>query len=522
MFNADSLRFAGFFTLSDLLGQLPGVYVARGGFFGQAESVFYGGRGAGALEVFWDGLPYLPLGRDSVYLDPARIPLAPLERVEVSPLPGTLRVYLVSSRQRSTTAASSVGIVTGDRDIARYLARFAKRSHAGAGISLVADWADLNGSGGTSSSAFNSFDFWGAVELTRGERFGASAQLLTSSWERAAAPALVDHWKSTRSDLALRMFVAPLGGPLGPRFELTVGGTAADGDSAVARRTAGQVTFTATQQWRRASLWGAARLGDGRRPLEIEARGSWTGGPGVTLAAELRRAEYRGGRVGTRALTSVGLTLPGGFALRGAAVRAKDVQAPTLPGDTAQTTTDLLAALRWDGRWATLELQLGRRDSFAPSQVPAGLLPLTDLRASPDTRYRTVFGSVRPASWLTVSGWYFDPLDGGGDFEPPHHARVDVTFFSRFLRTFPSGIFALRGDVRLESWTGWTAGVGAGGAALQLRGAALMDLHIAMQIGDVTAFWTMRNANGLRKTYVPGLGYPTGLQAFGVRWDFRN
>jgi hypothetical protein len=131
-------------------------------------------------------------------------------------------------------------------------------------------------------------------------------------------------------------------------------------------------------------------------------------------------------------------------------------------------------------------------------------------------------GSLRPTSWLALSGWYFDPLDGGGDFEPPHHARVALSFFSRFLRTFPSGIFALRADVSMESWTGWTGGLGAGGSPLALRGAALLDLHLAMQIGDVTAFWTMRNANGVRKTYVPGLGYPTGLQAFGVRWDFRN
>jgi len=70
-------------TIADLLGHIPGVYVARGGIYGQAEIAFYGGRGPAGLEVYWDGVPYLPMGRDSTYLDPARISIAPLERVDV-------------------------------------------------------------------------------------------------------------------------------------------------------------------------------------------------------------------------------------------------------------------------------------------------------------------------------------------------------------------------------------------------------------------------------------------------------
>src|SRR5207245_3906927 len=94
-------------------GHLPGVYVARGGVYGTAEPVLYGGRGAQGLEIYWDGVPYLPQGRDSVFLDPARISLAPLERVDVVVLPAMLRVYLVTLRQRSTATASLVGIATG-------------------------------------------------------------------------------------------------------------------------------------------------------------------------------------------------------------------------------------------------------------------------------------------------------------------------------------------------------------------------------------------------------------------------
>src|SRR5207245_322744 len=64
-FPIDSLVFTNVRTLSDLLAHVPGVYVARGGYYGQAEYVMYGGRGPAGVEIYWDGVPYLPLGRDS-------------------------------------------------------------------------------------------------------------------------------------------------------------------------------------------------------------------------------------------------------------------------------------------------------------------------------------------------------------------------------------------------------------------------------------------------------------------------
>ncbi|PYP30073.1 MAG: hypothetical protein DMD49_11465, partial [Gemmatimonadetes bacterium] len=163
-FTADSFVFSDTKTLSDLLARIPGVYVARGGVYGQAEGVLYGGRGPAALEVYWDGVPYLPLGGDSVYLDPARIPLAPLERVDVVVLPAALRVYLVTSRQQSTAPATEIGITTGFLGTAGYRAAFLKRWRSGLGLSLVADWNAINGETGSSSTPFHDVDLWlGAV-----------------------------------------------------------------------------------------------------------------------------------------------------------------------------------------------------------------------------------------------------------------------------------------------------------------------------------------------------------------------
>ncbi len=43
-FTADSFAFSNIRTLSDLLAHIPGVYVVRGGFYGQAEIALYAGR----------------------------------------------------------------------------------------------------------------------------------------------------------------------------------------------------------------------------------------------------------------------------------------------------------------------------------------------------------------------------------------------------------------------------------------------------------------------------------------------
>ena len=143
-FTLDSILLSNARTLSDLLAHIPGVYVARGGWYGEPEIVLYGGRGPASLELYWDGVPILPLGRDSVYLDPARIPLGPIERVDVIVLPASLRVYLVTSQHRPTAPRTQVGVVSGRQDIADYRAGYATRTRSGFGVSMLADWASVN------------------------------------------------------------------------------------------------------------------------------------------------------------------------------------------------------------------------------------------------------------------------------------------------------------------------------------------------------------------------------------------
>ena len=186
-FTADSLLFTNARTLSDLLVHIPGVYVARGGWFGQAEPVLFGGRGAGsaAIEVYWDGVPYLSIGRDSLALDPARISLAPLERVDVIVLPAMLRVYLVTARQRSTQPLTQIGVATGDLGIAGYRGGYASRSRSGFGVAFTFDQNSIDGSPAATTTNFSSTDLWFKAEFVPPNgKIGASLQMLTSSWHR--------------------------------------------------------------------------------------------------------------------------------------------------------------------------------------------------------------------------------------------------------------------------------------------------------------------------------------------------
>ena len=495
--------------------------MARAGFVGQPEYVLYAGRGAAGVELYWDGLPYIPMGRDAAYLDPARLPLAALERVEVLPLPGVLRVYLVSRRQGSTHAASAVGIVDGDRDIARYRALFARRWRSGTGISGVLEWHDIEGVPGTSSPSFQDVDLWVNLEYTPTPRVGVSYQLLSQRLKREASDPVVDAWEERRRDGLLRVFWAPGGQVVGSRLQLTIGTTSTSGDTAVQERSSARAVVDAVLAGSRTQTSVALRLGDARRPFDADARASWSPMPQLVIAAEGRSTRYADARNGTRARLAAGLRPFPGLSLRGEAAWSHDLEAAAFPAEPLQEAFDLAWAARWDSRWASLEVGGGRRDAFAPTPTPAGLKGIQAFSSTPRTDYVRVVGAVRPIPWLSLAGWYFDPLDGGGDFEPPTHGRISVTFFSRFLRTFPSGIFALSGEVAVESWSTWVGGI-SGGMQNELIGATFVDLHIGMQIGDVNTFWTMRNANLMRAGYVPGFDFPKARQYYGVRWQFRN
>lgn len=530
-FTADSLVFSNIVTLSDLLAHIPGVYVARAGFLGQAEPVLYGGRGAQGLEVYRDGVPYLPLGRDSVFLDPARLSLAPVERVDVIVLPAQLRVYIVSARPSSTAPETEVRIGTGELDMANYHGAFARRWRSGLGLSLKADWTSLDGEATSSTTAFSRTDFWLRAEYVPSTRFGIAYQALSANWNRGGRLGLVDAWKAKRRDEELRLFYAWRPDGLGPHFDLTIArahvGRDTLVDSVASERHATLGLLALGHGWSRGSVGLTVRLQGSGRPW-IESQVAWMPVGAVVLAADARHASYRAtpGRAGDRLHLGAGLQLPLGVSIHGDAAFGRDLQAPSVPIDSLQETTDLRAAVRWERRFATLQLEAGRRGACRPIGFASGVKTVARLGPTPRTDYVAFQASIRPLPGLELSGWYADPLGGGGDFEPAHHARYSATFFSKFWRVYRSGVFALRGEIAAESWSVGAGqglgGVDSTGAQQPLPGATFIETNLEMRIVGVTLYWVIRNLNGMRASYVAGLGYSKQVQFYGARWTFTN
>ena len=521
-FTVDSLVMSNITTLGDLLAHIPGVYVVRGGWFGAPEIAVYGGQGPLGLEVYWDGVPYLPVGRDSVWLDPARIPLAPLERIDVLVLPATLRVYLVSLQAHSTIPRTQVRISTGQASIAQYRGGFAKRWRSGVGMSLSADYRNINGFEGSSTTGFNDVDLWLKLEYERSPHFGVSVQTLSSAWNRSGATGLVDPWKQRRLDQLFQAFAASRDDGLGPRATLTLARAQVTGDTVVSDRSLYQGQLELSETRSRATVGVVARLSGATRPFRVDAYAAWHPLSFVTLSADARRSYYGPKGHGNRVHVAGSLALPLGFSVRGEASRVEDFNVPIDPADSFQMANDYAAYLRWDTKKITLEAGQVRRDPYRPVGYAAGIRPVAFLGATPQSTYLSVFVGLRPLSGVQLSGWYFDPRIGGGDFEPPTHARLSATFFSKFWRVYRSGAFSLRGEYAIESWSRGLGGRDSSGAQIPLGPATFAETNIQLRIGDFTGYWMTRNYNGMRGSYVTGLGYPKRVQYYGVQWFFNN
>ncbi len=526
-FTTDSLLFTNARTLSDLLAHIPGVYVARGGWYGQAEPVLFGGRGAGAaaIEVYWDGVPYLSIGRDSLALDPARIPLAPLERVDVIVLPAQLRVYLVTARPRSTAPVTQIGIATGELNIAGYRGGYSVRTRSGLGFSFVFDQNSLDGSPTATTTTFSSTDLWLKADyVDPGGRLGASFQVLSSTWRRQGEANRVDPWRQQRRDQVFRFFAGQRSDGLGLRLAGGISSSSIDRDTTITKRGLYQTSLELSQTWRRANVVATGRFGYLGAPTQLDVAGGWMPLHGLTVAGSARHSSYTGGRSGDRMNLTAGLSLPLGFGVRGELAWSRDVRAPLDRSDSArQGTTDVAGWLRWDQRRITIEVGRGRRDPFSALGFEAGIHPVDHLGPTPTTEFIAAHASIQPLPGIFLAGWYFDPVVGGGDFEPPHHARLSAAFASKFWRVYRSGIFALRAEVAVESWSRWNlGGQDTSGVQLRLGGATFAEMNFEFQLAGVTLFWITRNSNGMRANYVPGLSHPKSAFVYGARWFFSN
>ena len=236
VFTRDSIEWGHAATVGDLLMQVPGVYLWRGGYIGRPEPVNFQARGATSAEYFLDGVPYVAAGVDSVGVDPVLVSLVFLDRIEVERLPGQIRVHLFTRRNERLAARSRIAIARGDNDYARYDAALERRFTSGFGFALGADYLS-SPTVAVSSSNYSNTQLWAQGSYHPTSWVGMQYQLLRSAPNRrpfVVSDAGVEDtigpgFKVNRTDAQLRLSLRKEVGDLGPRADLIYSRTAWDG-----------------------------------------------------------------------------------------------------------------------------------------------------------------------------------------------------------------------------------------------------------------------------------------------------
>lgn len=519
----DSIEWAMNETLGDLLMRVPGVFLWRGGWLGRPEYPNYQGRGATSVEYYQDGLLMVPLGRDSVAIDPSLIALGFIERVEIERWPGLLRVHLFTWRAASRAARSRVGLASGDKDISRYLGVLERRFGKGFGLAVAADYFDAP-TGSAFSSGHTNTAYWIQFGYIPTDRFGVQVQTLRMSpkrkaFERLQGDTIGDFLRGDRSDDQVRVFYKRGAGERGLRFDLLYNHSRWQGSGV--SQSLDRAGAVVSLRGAAIQLGGSAMYQSRWTSLDVRGTAGWTGIRGVTLNGEAAFQRHEGNRTSSWLGGQAGLQLPFDVVLSGAVRAGQVVAAPSIETDSAQTIVDLSGHLSWQRKRLGLELGLTQTDAFRP-HAPQPFLLIDSLRSSGTTRWLTVSARVSPLQWMTLEGWYSDPLEGTIDGLPPTHSSITGTIRSKFLRTFPSGIFDLKLQLGMEAWSDGVIGRDAAGNPIFHGGATFFRSVVEMKLGGLVFFWDRFNLSGNKRSYVPEYLVPRFGSTFGARWEFAN
>ncbi|MDX2193454.1 MAG: Plug domain-containing protein [Gemmatimonadales bacterium] len=528
VFGRDSLDWQLAQTVSDLMMRVPGAYVWRGGWLGRPEPINYHARGAAGVEYLVDGLPYIPMGVDSVGVDAALLPLHLLERVEVERWPGFLRVKLFTRRHERAAPASRLGFLRGQEGITRYVGGLEKRSASGVGLTLGADYLNVQSRPANSdNNRFTDTRLLAQVGWMPNARRGVVATLLRTSPEqrvfRSGADTIGAGFAGERSELTLRAFRRARADGMGPGVDAFLVRSTWASDSG-ARPELEQRLYQAgaVGSWRSPTAHAAASLFWRSRwtPLDARVDGSVIRGR-LLLAGEGSVRRHTGGRQsvvgGLRASVSLGT----GTALTGTARVGSVVVAPAIETDTAQALQDLGLAFTWTRERLGLELSLARTGEWQPipfQQFPG--IPL--IRGTSGTTWLTAKGRLAPLRWLTLEGWVTTPRPFAPDGQPPTHSVSMATIRTKFWRTFPSGAMDVKLQLAVENWYPGSLGLDRQGQGLALPRATYTRGSVQVKLTSFTLIWDQYNLAGMTVPYVAGFPIPAYAWTIGARWEFSN
>jgi hypothetical protein len=256
-------------------------------------------------------------------------------------------------------------------------------------------------------------------------------------------------------------------------------------------------------------------------PFEVQLRAAASPFAALTVSGSVAARSHIASRHSLDASLGAEFRPWRGLAFHGAARLRDAVAEPAVLADTAQRVTDLSAGVSLTSRLIDLDVSAARHGGFAAPLygVFDSLVP-----GYPSLPVRTVTATfaIRPAMYLSLSGWYRHPLDPlTSAYEPPHHSRLWATFRSRLLPILRRNAFDFTAEVALEGWSRGALGTDSTGVPVLLAGATVIDYRLEMRLLGAALFWTMRNARGERYSVIPGV-HASQAQRYGVRWEFTN
>lgn len=523
----DSIDYMNAETLGDVLSTIPGVYLWRGGWTGRPEPPNYSGRGATSVEYMVDGIPWVPMGPDSLAVDPSQLPIGLLDRIEVEQYPGLLRVHLFYHQHEVLAPRTRIAVGRGDFEQARYEGLIEKRWKSGVGFGLGIEYR-LNDGPNDDYGDSQVSNAWIQTDWVPSDRFGVQLKWLRMAPDRSRVlsretptDTLVRPIDGSRSDLTARVFFRdqPEAG-LGRRLDLVFSRVSWGGVDLEQARWQTGLIFSRRQ--RTSSLGLTALYGSRWTRLDTRAIAGWSPVERVSASLEGVYQTYDEDRSAKWLTARAGVTLPYALKLSGSWRQGNVVDQPSVPGDSAQDLSDREFIAQWNPlRAITARAGYLRLSAFRPTGYWY-YAQLDSIAASGTTEWITLGGRVVPRQWFTLSGWYQYPLGPGPEGTPPGYGFVEAAVRSKFLRTFPSGIFDLKLAMTMESWGTGVLGRAPDGAPVTLKGATTFRGLIQMQFLGLILYWDRSNLLNSDLPYVPGLPLPKNISTYGVRWVFLN
>ena len=370
-------------------------------------------------------------------VDPSIFALSLLERVEIEPWPGSLRVYLYSRRYDRVVPRSLIGLGRGTNSLTRFQAQLEKRSVNKLSFGIAGDYYNSGSLSGQSGSFYLNTQAWAQLSYVPSPRYGLVAQYVTSSPKRhdevsSTTGGTVLGTDGGRRDLFLRGFLRKRDDGLGPGIDLTVARTAFGGDT-VNFVEQSVWSVTANGSWRTPTLSATASAAYRSRwtMLDLGATAGWTPSPGVGINANATYQLLTASRSSAWAGAQLSVVPFSHIVLRASARAGSVVQAPSIEADTAQSVLEASGSVGWESKLLGVEVGIARTSAFNPIAYQETQLVVATIASSEATNWFQARGRINPTNWISVEAWYSSATGVVPDGQPPEHARVMGT------RAFP-------------------------------------------------------------------------------------